>query len=151
MNKKAFVFLYITSLAFIIAIASFYGSVDKQTPGWDTEYFGQTQIELFTTFQEAEQDMYYIELAAKLAAKEASPSNFEVEFLPVFNNYLNHFSLSSDHYDIDYQIEDSTMTIIGITSKNLVYQEDFYNYSISPNFKVTIPFETAKEDSGFIE
>lgn len=145
MNKKALVFLYICTAGFIIAIFMFYGNVGKQTPGGESLYLGETQLEVFSTYQQAEQDMYALELASLLSAKQASKENFETDFKETLNEYLKKYSLQAEDFTFTFTAKDDTMTIIGKSSKELVYTEEIYTYKIYPSFKVSIPFKTTEE------
>ncbi len=150
MNKKAFVFLYLCSIAFVISIAIFYGTVDKQTPGQESLYFGEKEINLFTSYQEAEEEVYFLELSARLAAKEASTENFEKEFEEKFGNYLLGTGLGVKDFDFVYEEGDSEMKIVAKSSAILTYYPDsFSKYTLTPSFSVTVPFET-EEEEGFI-
>ena len=141
MNRKAMVFLYICAIAFIIAIVTFYGSIGKQTPGGDTKLLGEKEIQLFGTYEQAEQDMYYIELAAQISAERASQENFQEEFEAQFAKYLEKKSITQEEYTFSYTESAGTMTIIGTAAKDIVYEEENYRYSLTPNFRVSIPFE----------
>ncbi|MDP3728858.1 MAG: hypothetical protein Q8R18_05415 [bacterium] len=145
MNKKAFIFLYICAISFIIAIFVFYGSVGKQNPGGESLYLGEKEIQVFETYQEAEQQLYAIELAATLSAKQTSQENFENDFEKIFSEYLKKYSLTIEDYSFTYTAKEGTMTIVGKTTKQLTFQEDVYTYTISPDFKVTIPYTTTEE------
>mgnify|MGYP006419895349 FL=1 len=104
MNKKAAVFMYIVCLGFIIAIFMFYGNTGKNSPGGSDLYLGEKQIEVFNTYFEAEKDIYYIELSAKIATKEASDSNFVINFENYFNIYLEELDQDPDYTFIyDFQ------------------------------------------------
>lgn len=151
MNKKAFVFLYICSISFIIAIFVFYGSVGKQSPGGESLYLGEKEIQVFETYQQAEQQLYAIELAALLSAKQASQENFEHDFEKVLNEYLKKYSLNAEDYDLSYTAKGGTMTIIGKAKEPLVFKEDLYTYSIAPDFKVGIPFTTIEAEENIFE
>jgi len=150
MNKKAFVLLYISTLAFIIAIFVFYGSVGKQTPGGATKFLGESEIEVFQTYQEAEMRIYFIELAARLSAKQASTENFQEDFERMFTSYLenNDLGIKREDYLLTYTSGAGTMTIVGIASKEIILEEGNLIYSIAPNFRVSIPFQEtlAQED-----
>ena len=139
MNKKAFVFLYICSIAFIIAIFLFYASVGKQSPGGETLFLGEKQIQVFQTYQEAEQERYAIELAALLSAKQASQENFQADFETHFSEYLKKYTLEIDKYSFTYQTGEGTMTIIGTTEQVLEFKEEWYTYTLTPNFQITMP------------
>ncbi len=145
MNKNAFVFLYICTAGFIIAIFMFYGNVGKQTPGGQSLYLGENELDVFVTYQQAEQDIYALELAALLSAKQASPDNFEAEFKEIFSGYLKKYTLTLEDFTFTFAAKDDTMTIIGKSLKELVYTEEVYTYKIKPSFKVAIPFETTEE------
>ncbi len=145
MNKNAFVFLYICTAGFIIAIFMFYGNVGKQTPGGESLYLGENELEVFTTYQQAEQDLYALELAALLSAKQASKENFQADFEKIFAEYLKRYTLTIEDFTFTYTTKDQTMTIIGKSTKELVYTEEVYIYKIKPSFKVIIPFQTTEE------
>mgnify|MGYP001588837093 CR=1 FL=1 len=145
MNKKAFVLLYICVLAFIIAIFVFYGSIGKQTPGGESLYLGEKEIALFQSYQEAEQTRYAIELAALLSAQQTSQENFETDFKATFAEYLKNYGLTIDDYSFVYEKSENTMTIIGKTEKVLEFKGENYIYTLTPNFKVTVPFEAKEE------
>ncbi|HIH15621.1 MAG TPA: hypothetical protein HA360_03610 [Nanoarchaeota archaeon] len=142
MNKKAFVFLYICTISFIIAIFVFYGSVGKQTPGGESLALGEKEIQVFSTYQEAEQQIYSIELAALLSAKEASQDNFERSFEEKFAEYLKKYSLGIEEYDFTYTTKEGTMNILGKAQKSLIFKKEFYTYSIAPDFFISIPYDT---------
>ena len=141
MNKKAFVFLYISTVAFIIAAFVFYGSVGKQTPGGESLYMGEKEIQVFTTYQEAEQQLYAIEIAATLSAKKASQEHFQVDFEKEFGKYLKHYNLTLEEYAFTYTQNSATMTIVGITEKVLEFKGSNYVYTLTPSFSVTIPYK----------
>src|SRR3989338_1736753 len=144
MNKKAFVFLYICTISFIIAIFVFYGSVGKQTPGGESLYLGEKEIQVFETYQQAEQQRYAIELAAILSAKQASQENFQADFEERFGQYLKSYSLEAEKYSFTYQISEGAVTIIGITEQVLELKEERYTYTLTPDFSITISY-TGKE------
>lgn len=147
MKKNAFVFLYICTAAFIIAIFVFYGSVGKQNPGGQSLYLGEKELQVFESYQEAEQDIYAIELAALLSAKQASQENFESDFKEKFGEYLKQYSLSIEDYELTFTAKEGTMMIIGKAKKLLTYQEDVYTYTVEPHFKVSVPYTQTKEES----
>ena len=149
MNKKAFVFLYICTISFIIAIFVFYGSVGKQTPGGESLYLGEKEIQIFKTYQQAEQERYAIELAALLSAKQASEDNFQRDFEKMFSEYLKKYTLEADKYSFVYQTGEGTMTIIGTTDQVLEFKEEWYTYTLTPNFQVTVPY--AGEETTTVE
>ena len=145
MSKKAFVFLYICTVGFIISIFVFYGSVGKQTPGGESLYLGENELEVFQTYQQAEQDLYALELAALLSAKQASQENFQADFEKIFAEYLKKYNLTLEDFTFTYTTKEDTMTIIGKSTKEFVYTEEVYTYKIKPSFKVRIPFQTTEE------
>ena len=142
MSKKGFVLLYISTIAFIVAIFVFYGSIGKQTPGGETQYLGENEISVFQSYQEAETRIYFIELAAQLSAKAASQDNFQADFERKFAEYLekDDVGVKSADYSFTYQTVSGTMTIIGISSKELVIEQGNLVYREYPNIKVTVPY-----------
>jgi len=149
MNRRAFVFLYACTFAFILAILVFYGSVGKQTPGGDSLYLGEKQLVLFETYQTAEQDLYAIELVALLSAKQASKENFEEDFENFFGAYLKKYALTTEDFTLVYTTKDATMMITGKSFKELVYTEEVFTYKIYPSFQITIPWETEEDKALF--
>ncbi|MSR86291.1 hypothetical protein EXS74_02755 [Candidatus Woesearchaeota archaeon] len=148
MNKRALIFLYICSFSFIIAVFVFYGSVGKQTPGGESWYLGEKEIQVFETYQQAEQERYAIELAATLSAKQASQDNFQADFEKRFGQYLKEYSLEAEKYSFTYQTSEGTMTIVGTTEQVLEFKEERYIYTLTPEFSITIPYtgESTEED-----
>ncbi len=147
MNKRALVFLYICSFSFIIAVFVFYGSVGKQTPGGESLYLGEKEIQVFETYQQAEQQRYAIELAATLSAKQASQNNFQADFEKRFDQYLEKYSLEAEKYSFVYQTGEGTMTIIGTTEQILEFKEEWYMYTLTPDFSISVPFTTNGEQT----
>ena len=142
MNKKALVFLYISSFAFLIAIFVFYGSVGKQTPGGESLYLGEKEINLYQVYEQGAQEQYAIKLAATLSAKKASTENFQADFEKYFSQYLKQYNLNIQDYTLTYTQTSDTMTIVGITEKVLEFKGRNYIYTITPSFSVTIPYKT---------
>ena len=141
MNKKALVFLYICSFAFLIAIFVFYGSVGKQTPGGESLYVGEKEVQLYHVYERAAQEQYAIELAATLSAKKASTDNFQADFEQEFGEYLKHYSLTLEEYALTYTRNSDTMTIVGVTEKVFEFKGRNYVYTLTPSFSVTIPYK----------
>lgn len=133
--------LWIVSFAFLIAIAIFYGSIGKQMPGGETKLLGENEVALFETYQTAEQDMYYIELAAQLSAEKASEENFMRDFKNTFAEYLKGTQVTISDYTFDCSSASGMTTLIGKTDKELEYTENQYIYKVRPNFRVTLPEE----------
>ncbi|MBT3324302.1 hypothetical protein HN681_01945 [archaeon] len=149
MNKKAAVFMYIVCLGFIIAIFMFYGNTGKNSPGGSDLYLGEKQIEVFNTYFEAEKDIYYIELSAKIAAKEASDSNFVINFENYFNIYLEELDQDPD-YTFIYDFQSSKTVITGYASEELEYNGDNYVYRTQPNIRIEIrPISTQTTPNQF--
>jgi hypothetical protein len=144
MNKKGMFMLYIIIPFFILGIVLFFGNVGKQTPGGEVKYLGQNEIELFQTYQEGEQELYYIDLAATLAAKGASQETedlFKKEFEEQFKKHLAHTEVGLEDYSITYTDIVGVMTIEGTSSKEILIEKKNHKYSVVPNFKVSIGFE----------
>ena len=133
--------LYICAIGFIVAIFLFYGAVGKQTPGGQSLYLGEKELQLFETYQQAAAEQYAIELAATLAAKQASQENFEKEFKEIFGNFLERYNLEGNKYTFTFTPGEGTMTITGITNQVLEFKEQSFIYTLTPNFKITIPHE----------
>ena len=149
MNKKAAVFMYIVCLGFIIAIFMFYGNTGKNSPGGSDLYLGEKQIQVFNTYFEAEKDIYYIELSAKIAAKEASDSNFVINFENYFNIYLEELDQDPD-YTFIYDFQSSKTVITGYASEELEYNGDNYVYRTQPNIRIEIrPISTQTTPNQF--
>ena len=149
MNKKAAVFMYIVCLGFIIAIFMFYGNTGKNSPGGSDLYLGEKQIEVFNTYLEAEKDIYYIELSAKIATKEASDSNFVINFENYFNIYLEELDQDPD-YTFIYDFQSSKTVITGYASEELEYNGDNYVYRTQPNIRIEIrPISTQTTPNQF--
>lgn len=136
MNKKAFVFLYICTVGFIIAIMLFYGSAGKNQPGGKTLYLGETEIHLFELYQQAEQDNYYITLAAQLSADQAA-GDFQTSFESTFNKYLAKKSLSVQDFNLQYITKGEKTTVIGKSMQPLHYTQGSASYNLTASFRVT--------------
>ncbi len=148
MNKRAAVFMYIVCLGFIIALFMFYGNTGKNSPGGSDLYLGEKEIELFNTYFEAEKDIYYIELSANLAAKEASSSNFQSEFETKFNKYLE--LLEQDvEFSIIYDFKTDSTIITGYAVDEMEYNKHNHVYKIKPDFKIEIEKSVSQSSSSF--
>ncbi len=150
MNRKGMVFLYICAAAFIISIFIFYGSIGDQTPGHGENVLGQAEIEVFETYQEAEADAFYFEQAARVAASQVERDTFVLDFGGVYGPYLEGTDLSIDDFTFSYDLHGDLVTIVAVASKELEYDENYYQYSITPSFSVTTRYKQATVDEGFI-
>ena len=147
MSKKGSVFLYICVVAFIISIVIFYSVIGKQTPGGETKYLGENEIELFKAYEEAEKMTYYYELSAILAAKEASQDNFETEFKENFAKYVTNSSLTINDFDFTFTSSTGSTKIIAKAKKNIEVKGDVFTYTANPSFKVEVPLESSLEEN----
>jgi hypothetical protein len=149
MNKKGIIFMTFVGIAFITAIVLFFYSSPSYLSGGETDYIGEKEILLFETYQEAEEDIYYIELAARLSLKNIEVSEFDESFKEylVKGNFVTESGILSIE---DYQITLSESEAIGITTEKLIYSGVDYTYKITPNFKVVIG-ETEAEVQSFVE
>ena len=138
MNKKAMLMLYFCVFGFVAAAFLFFRSADDYTT-MDDLYLGEKQIQVFQTYQEADNDIYYIQHSALLCSKKVSKENFKSEFESCLNSYLKYLELTSNDFDITYSASTET-TIAGISKKALTYKEDSYTYTIYPTFKVEVPY-----------
>lgn len=148
MNRKAFVLLYISGFAFLVAIFVFFGTLDKQTPGGGAVYLGEKEIKAFELYEKAEQDLYVIELTALLAGKEASQEDeetFKNSFETLFTKRLEENGFDGTGYSFTYTFTSETVTIIGKTTTELVYHDGSLTYAVVPNVKVTVPFEESED------
>lgn len=150
MNKKGFIFLIISSVAFILAIVSFYGYAKDNVPGGETYYLGEKEISLYQTYQDTEEQIFFIEQSARLSALSVSKENFQQDFQSKFSQYLEGTGIALQDYTFIYNNENNEMTIVGICSKEIEVKEEYYTYSIRPNFKVTIPYSTEESDNLFV-
>jgi hypothetical protein len=148
MNKKAYVFLGICGLAFIVAIVVFYRNANFQ-PGSDVSYFGEKEIELFQTYQEGEGILYYIQLSAELSASQASKDHFKEGFESKFSKYLENYNLTFADYTITYTPQGGKTIVLGKSSKSIIIEKENYVYEIIPNFKVEVPSEVGSSDNVF--
>lgn len=139
--------LYICTLGFIISIFIFYGSVGKQTPGGESLYLGEKEIQVFQIYQQAEEQRYAIELAATLSAKKASQNNFQADFEKYFGEYVKMYGFSPSDYTFTYTQNAGMMTITGITEKSVEFKKVNYVYTLTPDFSITIPYTTTQEKS----
>ena len=104
---------------------------------------------MFNTYFEAEKDIYYIELSAKIAAKEASDSNFVINFENYFNIYLEELDQDPD-YTFIYDFQSSKTVITGYASEELEYNGDNYVYRTQPNIRIEIrPISTQTTPNQF--
>ena len=152
MNKKAVIFMTFVGIAFITAIVLFFYNSPNYLSGGETAYIGEKEILLFETYQEAEEDLYYIELAARNSLKTTDASDLAATFDERFKQYL---------IDAEFQTEDGILTskdyiitisdneVIGITTEQLIYTGTDYTYKITPNFKVTLN-DIESEDQAFV-
>ena len=146
MNKKGFVMLYIAVFSLFIAIAIFYGGLGQQNPGPDSLYLGENQIELIQTYIEGEQNIYFFELAATLAAKKAKESdNFESEFREEFDQYVSLKGFTSKDFEISFIPTGEAMQVVGIGNKEVVLEKEEYSYSIVPSFSIEVEYSSIKE------
>ena len=149
MNKKGIIFMTFVGLAFITAIILFLVNSPNYLSGGETAYIGEKEILLFETYQGAEDELYYIELAARISLKNAE----ELTFDEIFKDYLVKASLETESGILtieDYQITLSENEVIGITTEQLIYSGEAYTYKITPNFKVTLN-EQGTEVQAFVE
>jgi hypothetical protein len=147
MSKKGSVFLYICVVAFIISIVIFYSVIGKQTPGGETKYLGENEIELFKAYEEAEKMTYYYELSAILAAKEASQDNFENDFKENFAKYVTNSGLTSNDFEFTFISSSGSTKIVAKAKKNIEVKGDVFTYTANPSFKIEVPFESSVEEN----
>ena len=150
MNKKGYLFLLICSVAFVFAIGYFYGYAKDNVPGGETYYLGEKEIALFQTYQDTEEQIFFIEQSARLSALSASKENFQSDFEAKFSQYLDGTVITLQDYTFTYKAENNQMKIIGICSKELEIKEKYYTYSIKPNFKVVVPYSTDSNSELFV-
>jgi len=145
-SKKAVAVLSISAFAFLVAIILFYSYADKQRPGPDTRYFGETELDVFKVYIEGEKRLFYIDLAAKYSfdasggaeALARDTNDFLMKFGSKFAQYVEKFDKL---YNANLSISDYTFIvdskgIKGVTNKKLNITRKGIDYSFSPNFRI---------------
>jgi len=143
MNKKAAAPMIIgCALVFIVATFLFYTHYEeKRTPG-NTDYFiGEEQFKIIQTYEEGEEILNFLEIAALLSAQEATknPGNFDSAFFDRYELYLNS---CNELYDLSLAKDDFTISFITsneITVKSsnpIVLEKENFEYELYPNLRV---------------
>tara|TARA_Y100000310_G_C20680119_1_gene815427 strand:- start:2145 stop:2558 length:414 start_codon:yes stop_codon:yes gene_type:complete len=134
MNRKATVMLLICVISFIVAIILFY----TNTPDVDSHDFflGQAEIDVYETYQQGENCLYFLDLAAEISK---TSDNFQ----STFGSYLLEFNkVCSSEFtmdDFDITITDSSITVS--SEKEITFEEERYTYKVKPY----IHLETGEE------
>jgi len=126
----------------------FYRIADFQ-PGGDVNYFGQKEIQLFETYQEGENILYYIQLSAQISADQSSQDNFKQEFETKLSKYLEKYNLTVSDYTISYTTSEGKTDILGLSSKSVTIEKENIIYRVTPNFKIEVPFELSSSNNVF--
>lgn len=141
MTKKAFVVLLISTIAFLVSLMLFYATAPNFKPGQQTKYLGETEINIYKTYQEAEVVLFYIERSAIESARKAETStNFEQDFKKYFDEYMVQMPkfLNVGFSANDYAITYKEGILKGITTKKITIKQENIEYSFIPNFKVGV-------------
>lgn len=138
MNKKATVMLLLCVIAFIASIMIFY----KSAPDISSNDFflGQAEIEVYETYQEGENCLYYLDLAAQISADQVTEGN---SFENIFVGYLDGFNeVCNSTFDIsDFLITVSDTKVVGESAKDIVFEKENYVYKVKPYFEVELSVE----------
>ncbi len=143
MNKKAMIMLHFCAIGFLVASVLFLKYSDSYIPSEDL-YLGEKQIAIFETYQEADADIYYIQHSALLCSQKATKDNFESEFESCMNAYLYYLKFTSNDFQITYTSSQDKTTIVGTSSKQLIYIKEHFTYKINPYFKVEVAYALAQ-------
>ena len=135
MNKKGTVMLLLCVIAFIASIMIFYSNAPEKDS--NEFYLGQAEIEVYNTYQQGENCLYYLDLAAQLSADQVTEGtsfgNIFVGYLDGFNTACNSsFELS------DFSITVSNTKVVGESAKDIEFNEDNYVYKVKPYFEVEL-------------
>jgi len=137
-NKKATVMLLLCVIAFIASIMIFY----KSAPDISSNDFflGQAEIEVYETYQEGENCLYYLDLAAQISADQVTEGN---SFENIFVGYLDGFNeVCNSTFDIsDFLITVSDTKVVGESAKDIVFEKENYVYKVKPYFEVELSVE----------
>ena len=143
MNKRAAAPMIIgCALVFIVAIFLFYTHYEeKRTPGNNDYFIGEEQFKVIKAYEEGEEILNFLEIAAKLSAEEAtkSPGNFDSTFLDRFELYLNScneiygLALAKDDFTISF-LDSNEITVK--SSSPVVLEKENFEYEFYPDVKV---------------
>jgi hypothetical protein len=143
MNKKAAAPMIIgCALVFIVATFLFYTHYDeKRTPGNNEYFIGEEQFKVIKTYEEGEEILNFLEIAAQLSTTKASedPGNFDSSFLDQFELYLNSCnslygtSIKKDDFTITF-VNSNEILVKSITPITL--EKENFEYEFYPNLRV---------------
>jgi len=145
MNKKGTVVLLIISVAFLFSIILFFTSLGDARPG-DVQYLGETQVEIYNVYQDAEQYLTYIERGAQLALQKSySSSTLEDDFKLEFDKYLVRANqnyeqkIQLEHYTFTFDLTAGKIKAISTELATFDFEEKdkAVMYSVYPNFDLT--------------
>ncbi|MFH1455324.1 MAG: hypothetical protein ABIF40_00030 [archaeon] len=145
MNKKGTVVLLIISIAFLFSIILFFTSLGDARPG-DVQYLGETQVEIYNVYQDAEEYLTYIERGAQLALQKSySSSTLEDDFKLEFKKYLvkanNNYEqgIELKHYTFTFDLTNGNIKAISSELATFSFEEKDKSiiYSVYPNFDLT--------------
>lgn len=125
MNRKATVMLLICVISFIVAIIIFYTNAPDVTS--HDLYLGQAELEVYETYQQGENCLYFLDLAAEISAKSTNFQSTFGSYLLKFNEVCNsEFTMD----DFNFEITDSSITVS--SEKEIVFEEERYVYKVKP-------------------
>ena len=140
MKRKSTVILLIVSFAFLTSMIIFYSTANMQIPGGkEKKHVGVKGIEIFKSYYQGEEILYFLDLAAKYSYNKAKKSeNIEEIFENELSKYLKKMNeiygtdLKIDDFDIEFKKNET----IGICLKKITIYTQNSEYSFVPNFKV---------------
>ncbi len=134
MNNKGLVMATLTAVALVIAIAILASLGDKARVDPKEHYLGEKEVEFFSTYYLAEEQLFYLELSGKQALKNAKTTD---EFKIQFRKYLESFNLL---YEQNLQLTDFSFEfgedLLVKSERELVLENDGFMYTFRPQFRL---------------
>lgn len=167
-NKKAMAVLSLSAIAFLVAVMLFYSRSVNLKPGPESEFLGQTEIDIYKTYMNGEEELLFLDIAAEHsvdAVRRRSEfmtgnsynlqtlfkdhkEDFLKAFAEEFAKYLAEFNRQFPGNELkieDYAFTLDSRGITGITEKQITIVTKNHDYTFSPNFRVFIDTGLAEE------
>lgn len=163
MKRKAMAVLTLSSIAFLLAVILFYSRTSALIQGAETNYLGENEIALYSTYLEGEKQLLFMDIAAQNSFRKAgkfiqrseegfdrkkpidtlkaNPEQFLKDFSDEFAKYLPEFNKAYPGADLkmeDYTFKIDSRGLVGITEKEIMISTKYHNYTFTPNFRVFI-------------